>query len=229
VRQGRGPEAGTAVTEGPEGVLQAPYDFLQAPYTGIVDSNPYAVAIDGGSTLVADAAGNSIIQVRANGRLSTVAVLPPVEQTITQDFIDALAADEEEPVELPDCGLGATYTGEIVPTDVEVGPDGHYYVSSLPGLPEGAGEASVWRVHRSTGAATMVADGFSGAVDLAVAADGTIYVAELFRISMISGGQVSTVAQVPLPGAIEVARDGSVYATIGVFFPDGGSLVRITP
>lgn len=205
--------------------------FLQEPYTGIVDANPYAVAIDRGSTLVADAAGNTIVRVGANGRLSTVAVLPPVDQAITQDIIDELAGNEEFPVQLPDCVLGATYTGEFVPTDIEIGPDGHYYVSSLPGIPEGAGEASVWRVHRSTGEATMVADGFSGAVDLAVAADGTIYVAELFgnRISRISGGNVSTVAEVPLPGAIEVARDGSVYATIGVFFPDGGSLVRITP
>lgn len=206
-------------------------DFLQEPSSGIVDSNPYAVAIDGGSVLVADAAGNTIVRVAANGRLSTVAVLPAVDQTVTQDIIDELASNEEFPVQLPDCVLGATYTGEFVPTDIEVGPDGHYYVSSLPGIPEGAGEGSVWRVHRSTGEATMVADGFSGTVDIAVAGDGTIYVAELFgnRISMISGGQVSTVAEVPMPGAIEVVHDGSVYAMIGVFLPDGGSLVRITP
>jgi sugar lactone lactonase YvrE len=206
-------------------------DFLREPYSGIVDSNPYAVAIDGGSTLVADAAGNTIVRVGANGRISTVAVLPPVDQTITQEIIDELAGNEEFPVELPDCVLGTTYTGEFVPTDVEIGPDGYLYVSSLPGIPEGAGEASVWRVDPSSGAATLVADGFSGAVDLAVAKDGTIYVAELFgnRISMIAGGNVSTVAELPMPGAIEVAPDGTVYATIGVFFPDGGSLVRITP
>jgi sugar lactone lactonase YvrE len=198
-------------------------DFLQQPYTGIVDSNPYALAIEGGSVLVADAAMNAIVRVAANGQLSVVAVLPPVPQEVTAE----LAAE----FGLPTCVVGATYTGEFVPTDLEIGPDGHYYVSSLPGAPEGPGEASVWRIHRSTGEATMVADGFFGAVDLAVAADGTIYVAELFgnRISMIAGGQVSTVAEVPLPGAIEVARDGSVYATIGVFFPDGASLVRITP
>jgi hypothetical protein len=108
-------------------------DFLQEPYTGIVDSNPYAVAIDGGSVLVADAAGNTILRVAANGGISTVAVLPPVDQTITQDIIDELADNEEFPVELPDCVLGATYTGEFVPTDVEIGRDGSLYVSSLPG------------------------------------------------------------------------------------------------
>jgi hypothetical protein len=197
--------------------------FLQEPYTGIVDSNPYAVAIDRGSTLVADAAGNTIVRVAADGRLSTVAVLPPVPQEVTADIASEFG--------LPDCVVGAVYTGEFVPTDIEIGPDGHYYVTSLPGGPEAPGAASVWRIHRSTGAATMVADGLSGAVDLAVAADGTIYVAELFagRISMISGGTVSPVVDVPLPGAIEIARDGSIYATIGVFFPDGASVVRITP
>lgn len=209
-------------------------DFLQEPYSGIVDSNPYAVTIDGGSTLVADAAGNTIVRVGANGRISTVAVLPPIDQTITQDIIDELAENEEFPVELPDCTLGATYTGEFVPTDIEVGPDGHYYVSSLPGIPEGIGEASVWRIHRSTGEATMVADGLSFAVDLAVAADGTIYVAELFvnQISAIVDGQVEVVANVPLPGALEIGPDGHLYATIGTFFPPeagGASVVRITP
>jgi DNA-binding beta-propeller fold protein YncE len=205
-------------------------DFLQEPYTGIVDSNPYAVAIDGGSVLVADAAGNTILRVAANGRISTVAVLPPVDQTITQDIIDELAGNEEFPVELPDCVLGATYTGEFVPTDVEIGRDGSLYVSSLPGIPEGAGEASVWRVDPRTGAGTLVADGFSGAVDLAVAADGTIYVAELFgnRISVLSSsGAVLTSYDAFMPGAIEVARDGSVYATLGVFVPGGGSVVRL--
>lgn len=192
------------------------------PYTGYVDSNPYAVAIDGGSVLVADAAGNSIIRVTADGRMSTVAVLPPVDQVVTQETADEFG--------LPDCVVGSFYTGEFVPTDVEVGPDGYLYVSSLPGVPEGPGEGSVWRVNPRTGAATMVADGFFGAVDLAVARDGTIYVAELFanRISVLSSsGDVLAAHFALLPGAIEVARDGSVYATLGTFIPGGGSVVRL--
>jgi hypothetical protein len=217
----------------PEG-CELPEELPTTLYTGIVESNPYAVAIDGSDRLVADAAGNSIVRVRRNGSVSLVAVLPPIEQEITP-FGAAFA-------ELPDCVVGLRYAGEPVPTDIEVGPDGHYYVTSLPGFPEELGSASVWRIHRSTGAVTRVAGGLSFAVDLAISRDGTIYVAELLadpetftgRISTISGGTVSTfLDEVPFPGAIEIQRHGNretIYATIDVLNEDvGGSLVTITP
>jgi len=76
----------------------------------------------------------------------------------------------------------------------------------------------------------LVARGFSGATDLAIADDGTIYVAELFgnRISSISNGVVSRVADVFSPGAIEIGDDGTIYATTGVFGPSG-AVVIVTP
>jgi hypothetical protein len=204
------------------------------PYEGIIESNPYAVAIVPGGWLVADAAGNSVIKIGANGRISTVAVLPPVPQVVTQEIVDQAA---EFGLVLPGCVVGQTYTGEPVPTDVEVGPDGHYYVSSLPGAPEAPGAGSVWRINSRTGALTQVASGFSGAVDIAVAADGTIYVAELFagQISAIApGGSTSVIVppnddpESPLePVALEIGPKGTLYATFGLEGP--GVLVSITP
>jgi len=195
-------------------------ELPSGPYTGIIESNPYAVAIDGGSYLVADAAGNSIVRVGANGRASTVAVLPPVPTVITAEAAAEFGA--------PPCVVGARYLSEPVPTDVEIGPGGYLYVSSLPGFPEAPGTGSVFRISPS-GQVQRLATGFSGAVDLAVTAKGTVYVAELFggRISKVSGGQVSTLVEVPSPGAVEVAPDGSLFATIGVF--GDGQVVRITP
>lgn len=205
----------------PECAAQLP-DFVPTePYAGIIESNPYAVAIVPGGWLVADAAGNSVIKVGANGRISTVAVLPPITQVITQEIADEFG--------VPACG-GQTYDGEPVPTDVEVGPDGHYYVSSLPGFPESPGAGSVWRINSNTGELTQVAAGFSGAVDIAVAADGTIYVAELFagQISAIApDGSTSVVVQVDEPVALEIGPDGTLYATLGLEGP--GVLVSITP
>ena len=51
----------------------------------------------------------------------------------------------------------------------EIGPDGNYYVSSLPGFPESPGAGSVFRIDRSSGSVTQIATGFTGATDLAVA------------------------------------------------------------
>jgi hypothetical protein len=192
------------------------------PYSGIIESNPYAVAIVPGGWLVADAAGNSVIRVGANGRISTVAVLPPIPQEVTQEIADEFG--------LPECVVGETYYGEPVPTDVEVGPDGHYYVSSLPGGPEAPGSGSVWRINSSTGELTQLASGFTGVVDIAVAADGTIYVAELFagQISTIApDGSTSVLVQVDEPTALEIGPDGTLYATLGLEGP--GVLVSITP
>ncbi len=192
------------------------------PYTGIVDSNAYAVAaLSPVSFAAADAAGNDILRV-TNGQVSTVAVLPGVPQRISP----AAALHNG----LPPCTVGHVYTSEPVPTDVEVGPDGYWYVSSLPGGPELPNTGSVFRINPNNGAVSLVARGLSGAVDLAVAADGTIYVAELDanRISSISNGVVSTVVDLFSPGAIEVATDGTIYATSGVFGPSG-SVVIVTP
>ncbi len=199
--------------------------FFPPVYSGIVESHPYAVAIVPGGYVVADAAGNAILRVGANGQVSTVTVLPPVEQVIGQDAVDSLA---EDGVDVSAC-LGEAYLGEPVPTDVEVGPDGYYYVSTLPGFPETIGAGSVWKVNPSNGAVEQVATGLAGPVDIAVAGDGTIYVAELFgfQISTIVGGVVTDSVFADSPGAIEIGPDGTIYATTGVF--GNGAVVKITP
>jgi hypothetical protein len=194
------------------------------PPLAVVESNPYAVAVHREDIFVADAAGNTIVRVpRRGGELSTVAVLPPVPQEISAETAAAL--------ELPDCTIGLTYAGEPVPTDVEVGRDGQLYVTTLPGFPEAEGAAAVWRIEPWTGATAQLADGLTGAVDLAVAKDGTIYVAELFanRISVIRDGEVSTLVSVNEPAALEIGRDGVLYAAIDAFAEEGGSVVTIEP
>lgn len=195
------------------------------PYSGIVESNPYAVKIHRGGYLVADAAANAILHVAANGRVSTVAVLAPVANLVTEE-----AAAE---FGLPPCTIGQIYYGEPVPTDVEVGPDGSYYVSILPGGPELPGNGEVRRIDPATGQVSTVASGLTSAVDLAVADDGTIYVAELFafRISRIVGATPEPHANAPFPSALEIDRDGTLYAAVGAFFeqPPFGSVVRVEP
>jgi hypothetical protein len=198
------------------------YTALGEPFgpgimTGEVDSNPYAVAIDGGSRIVADAAGNTLLRVAANGRVSTLAVFPAQSVPITEELVAPFAA------ELQAC-IGQPFMAQPVPTDVEVGPDGNYFVSLLPGS-ESFGTAKVMKVNRSTGAISEVAHGLTTATDLAVASDGTIYVAELFlgQVARIDPGQhtASATAAVPCASAVEIGPDGMVYAAEAGICQDG--------
>lgn len=213
------------VQYGFDGVAQECLDLLppEIPisYTGIVESHPYAVAIDGSGWVVADAAANAILGVDRHGEVSTVAVLPRVRNVLTAEVIGEFG--------LPDCLIGGIYSGEAVPTDVEVGPDGDYWVTSLPGGPELPGSGSLWRIDARSGAAVQVTAGLDSAVDLAIDDDGTVYVAELFanRISTVVGGTVTPFVEVPLPSALEFGPDGTLYAAIDAF--GNGSVVTITP
>ena len=103
------------------------------PYTGIKESNPYAVeAASGGGWFVADAAANSVLHVADSGVIETAMVLPVQRLEITR----ALAEADD----LPRCTVGKTWRYEPVPTDVEEGAAGRLYVTLLPGVP-GEGES----------------------------------------------------------------------------------------
>jgi hypothetical protein len=195
------------------------------PFPGVVDSNPYAVEImPDGDRIVADAGGNTLLTVTADGEVDGLAVLPPRPAVIDAGTAAAFG--------LPDCTIGATYNFDFVPTDVELGPDGMLYVTSLPGGPEGPSplgpRGGVFVIDPSTGAVNEVATGFAGATDLAVTKAGEIYVTELFgnQVSMVSGGGPVPVASLSEPVAIEYAR-GHLYVASGVFGP--GRVVTLTP
>jgi hypothetical protein len=190
-----------------------------ASYTGRKDSHAFSVAAyRNGSWLVADAAGNDIVKVNRKGKVSTVAVLPPQPLKITAENVGALGVPA-------DCFVGLTYNFEPVPTDVEVGPNGYLYVSTLAGGPEVGARSSVYRVNPRNGHSKLLATGFAGATNLALF-KGKIYVAELF------GGQISVIRNgapakyLALPGALSVeAGRGHLYAGTGVAGP--GSIVKI--
>jgi hypothetical protein len=187
--------------------VEALKEFGGASYTGIKDSHPYSVTRWGNSWVVADAGANALLKVDGKGHVSTLAVLPPQPATITAAMARELG--------VPSCVVGATYAFEPVPTDVEVGPEGRLYVTTLPGGPEGGStgaRGSVYRVNPWSGRSVRIATGFAGATNLALAGH-TIYVAELFggRISTVSHGKPAP--YVTLPSALSVEyRAGHLYA-----------------
>jgi hypothetical protein len=189
-----------------------PKNMGPANYTGIVDSHPYATEQTDTTTYLADAAGNDILSISPTGVIKTVAVLPATKVKISAGAAEANG--------LPNCTVGHSYKFEPVPTDVELGPDGNLYVSSLPGGPEDGStgpQGRVYKVNPNTGKVTQVAAGFVSTVDLAVADNGDIYVAQLFTgvVSRIkaSNGKVKDFMQLSMPGAIEWTPD-FLYATV---------------
>jgi sugar lactone lactonase YvrE len=180
-------------------------------YTGIIESHPYATEIVDDTVYVADAAGNDILAV-SGGEIETVAVLPPTKVKVTRAAINAGG--------LPECVKGLTYKFEPVPTDVEMGPDGWLYVSSLPGGPEDGSlgaQGRVYKVNPDTGKVVLVASGFVSTVNVAVADNGDVFVSQLFAGSIVripaGTDKVKAFAEVSMPAGLEWTEDG-LYATI---------------
>src|SRR5665647_2695236 len=132
-------------------------------YAGEIDSHPYALAVVGNTAYVADAGMNAVLSVDlTTGAIDTLAVLPARPAEITAEAAAALG--------IPDCG-GLMYGFEGVPTDVEMGPDGWLYVSSLPGGPEDASlgaRGAVFRVNPATGQAQVHVEGILSPTGIAL-------------------------------------------------------------
>ena len=209
-------------------IAQLPRD-IPRPYIGHEETHAYATATQHQVTYVADAGANDVLAVSPSGAVSTVAVLEPVKVTVTRSVARAL--------HLPPCTVGRKYALEAVPTDVEVGPDGQLYVTSLPGGPEDPSlglNGRVLRIDPASGAVTTLARGLLSPTGVAVAANGDVYVAQLFmgEISRISAGshRAKPYLKVPLPAAVEVTPTGllaTIHAVPGR--KPRGQVVAITP
>jgi hypothetical protein len=187
-----------------------------------VESNPFDLARrPGGPTLVADAAGNSILAVGRRGRIDWVATLP--ERTVSTQPLKNFAGCPDGPPDI--CGLPPTLDADPVPTSVEIGPDGHLYVGELTGFPATPGTSRIWRIKAGTRharcgsspACSIVRTGpFTSVIDLRFGRDldpdhddadeGIAYVVELDEASWLAleqergtGGTVN---------ACEIEKDG---------------------
>lgn len=209
---------------GPRSTDQCVVDAVGPRYTGLVDSHAYSVASYRNGWLVADAGANDLLSVSTRGRIRTMATFPAQPHTVTAQEATALGTP---------CLAGVTYDFEAVPTDVEVGPDGMIYVTTLPGGPEGpelGARGSLWKVNPRTHSVHRIATGFAGATNLAIGKHGTIYVAELFggRVSAVTRHRVSTLVTLPGVVAVETSARGTVYAaTMGADETTPGSIVEI--
>jgi len=220
-----------------------------------IDSNPFDIASLGNkAALVADAAGNDLLVVQKGGKISVVATFP--DQLVSTSNLKSLAGCPEPlPGFEFACDLPDAIPGDTVPTSVAVGPDGAYYVGELLGFPAPTGESKVWRIEPGTrnadcsvsSACSVVVDGLTSIVDLAFGPDGTLYVVEIDEATWLAvelglptpGGTVNAcdvatghcevvAGGLPLPSAVAVGVDGTVYATILSLVPGEAAVIPLT-
>jgi hypothetical protein len=187
------------------------YEATVNPDGGEPDTNPYSIAFDGENLIVVDAGGNSLLRVDPDdGSIETIAVF-----------------EDREALAPPFLGMpeGATIPMNSVPTDIEVGADGNYYVAELTGFPFPAGDARVYQVTPG-GDVEIYAQGFSmlGALDFD--ATGRIHVLEIVAggflamdFEAIEQGDLSSAAS----RIVRIEDDGTQTTLVdsGVFFGTG--------
>ena len=218
------------------------------------ESNPYGLAaLEDGSVLISDAAGNDLIRVwPGSGRAHTVARLMPRTVAVPE----GLPATDPEGNPLPPAGTEIPSEG--VATSVTVGPDGYWYVGELRGFPATPGTSQIWRIKPGSkgatcnpakpwkGRCTRYADGLTSIVDLG-GDKKAVYAVTLSKLSWLGfelelpGSEVGGLFRVTkrhhhkawikelvpdqliLPGGVDVGKDP--YVTGPLFGPGGLSRV----
>jgi len=218
VRPGFGPGGelfGTLVQAPPSGRWRmvadvSAYEVSANPDGNVVDTNPYGVLAEPSRHLVTDAGGNSLLEVAANGSISTLAVFPARPGRAT----------------------------DAVPTAVVVGPDGAYYVSELTGVPFADGAANVYRVVPGQ-APTVYRSGFKTIIDLAFGRDGSLYVLQHATGATFFGGPGQLIRVAPngdrsvianglsRPSSFVIDDDGTIFISNRGTSIGSGEVLRI--
>jgi hypothetical protein len=193
------------------------------------DSNPFGLlaAPSGHAFLVADAGGNSLLHIAANGDVSTYAVFAP--------------------------NIEGTRRRDPVPTAVELGPDGAYYVGELTAFPFTEGAANIRRVATAGAEPEECLKGFTLIIDIAFDNRGNLYVLRygnhpqgtLHRIApdrqaawgradrpdlcaaYAAGEREILVSGLTNATAFAVGPDGAVYISNRGIVPGTGQVIRI--
>lgn len=168
----------------------AGHEASRNPGGGPADSNPQAVHAGLSGAAVTDAGGNSLVRMRFDRSIETLAVF------------DSRMVDAPPFVGPP----GTKIPMESVPTGV-VARGGAYFVSELTGFPFEVGAARVHRVVPGK-APQVYATGLTNAIDLDFGPDGTLYVLEIAHNGLLADKPLGALMKVQPGKAPEVVLGG---------------------
>ena len=123
---------------------------------------------------LSDSGRNSVLKVTYTGAVSVVAVLPPEPAIVAdQAFLDRNY--------FPQCALGKKYAPRPAPSGITQGPDGNFYVTTLPNGYPGTSLAlkgGIYRVNPATGVSKRIIGSLKAPTGISATPSGTLYVAE---------------------------------------------------
>ncbi len=193
----------------------AGYEGANNPDGAQVDSNPFGMLVVEDEVKVADAGANALLNV---------ANFQDTRRNAPTADISTLAVFPAQMVEFPP-GSGMMIPMDAVPTAVEIGPDGAFYVSGLTGFPFPVGGANIYRVEPGSDP-QVYASGFTNVLDLAFGPDGALYVLEMAKDSLLGpppplgrivqvapyGAQTTIVSEgLNAPLDLEIGPDHALY------------------
>ena len=153
---------------------------------------PFARTLHGFS--VADAGGNSLLDVDWRGRVSLRAVFA------------VRIVPAPPPLPFP------TIPMQSVPTSVTVGPRGNLWVGELTGFPFPEGAARILRVGRKGRPPEVALDGFTHVLDLVFDRNGDLYVLQISTTSLLLGEFTGALIRVSPDGTRQEMIPGRLFA-----------------